>query len=327
MPRRLSKSPEHFQVFRGEGLEYHPGVTRSPATHIGDGRPAKVLKEIQRQWPGLEVIFRSDDISRPTDWRIHDRRHAVVVHLGGKMNRLETELDGFGGSTGPALPGEIWTAPAERKYASHASGGHIHYALIFLDPAAQDRVCGSTNGRRELAPLAGAHDEFLHHSVRELRQATEASDDVSQVLAESLSQAITLHLCRKHMGRAGLTAKAAPRPSLDAEATRQLREYIYDNLCGRITLAELSKLAGLTTHQLLVAFRAAFGTTPAQYVIQQRLRCAQRQLAGTKKDITNIALDSGFSSHSHLTACFQKQLGRCPTEYRSQARRLSDTLR
>jgi len=294
-------------------------MVRPAVTHIGEGKPAIVLKEYQRQWPGLDVTFRSDDITRPTDWRIHDRRHAVVVHLGGTMRRLETELDGFGGSTGPALPGEVWTAPAERKYASHACGDQIHYALMFLDPAAHDRICGSTNGRCELTPLAGVRDGFLHHAVGELKQATETTDDVSQMLAESLSQTIALHLCRKYMAGGAPTAEAGDGPQLDAIATRLLREYIHENLCERISLTKLSQLAGLTTHQLLVAFRQMFGTTPAQYIIQQRLRCAQRQLAGTKKDITTIALDSGFSSHSHLTACFQKHLRCCPTQFRTSA--------
>jgi len=147
-------------------------------------------------------------------------------------------------------------------------------------------------------------------------KAVEATDDVSQMLSESLSQTIALHLCRNYMGQCAATATPTDGPRLNAEAARQLREYIHENLCERITLAELSRLAGLTTHHLLVAFHKSFGTTPAQYVIQQRLRCAQRQLAGTKKDITNIALDSGFSSHSHLTACFQKHFGCCPTQMR-----------
>lgn len=291
-------------------------MTRPPVTHIGDGRPAIVLKEFQRAGPGLEVTFRSDDITRPTDWRIHDSRHAVVVHLGGTMRRLETELDGFGGSTGAALPGEVWTAPAERHYASHACGGQIHYALLFLNPAALDVIEGSTFGRLELAPLAGARDEFLHLAVRELRQAAGATDNASQLLADSLSQTVALHLCRKYMSRAAPPNKPAPGPQLDTPTARRLREYIFDNLCERITLNELSKLAGMTTHQLLIAFRQSFGTTPAQYIIQQRLHCAQRQLATTKKDITTIALDSGFSSHSHLTACFRQHLGCCPSQFR-----------
>jgi hypothetical protein len=67
-----------------------------PTTRIGEGGPAIVLEETQNKWPAIEVSFHRDDISRPTDWRIHKRRHAVVVHLGGHMQRLETELEGFG---------------------------------------------------------------------------------------------------------------------------------------------------------------------------------------------------------------------------------------
>ena len=278
-----------------------------------------MLKEFQRKWPGLEVSFRSDDITRPTDWRIHDRRHAVVVHLGGQMRRLETELDGFGGSAGSALPGEVWTAPAGRKYASHACGDKIHYALMFLDPAALDQIQDTRAGRLDLAPVAGARDEFLHQAIRELMTVAEATDDVSEMFAESLSQTICLHLCRTYTPGDCAPEKSPSGLSLNAEAARRLREFIYDNLCERIPLAKLSKLAGLSTHQLLVAFRKAFGSTPGQYVIQQRLRCAQRQLLNTRNDITTIALESGFSSHSHLTACFRQHLGCCPSVFRTGA--------
>lgn len=298
-------------------------VTRPSATHIGDGRPAIVLKEFQRQWPGLEVTFRSDDITRPTDWRIHDRRHAVVVHLGGKMSRLETELDGFGGSTGPALPGEVWTAPAERKYASHARGERIHYAVIHAQPDALDMIQGSNAGRLELAPLAGARDEFLHQAVRQLMTVVKASDDVSEMLAQSLSQTICLHLFRTYAGPGLGPTKPPAGPHFDAATARRMREFICENLCEPISLTKLSGLAGMTTHQLLIAFRKAFGRTPAQYVIQQRLRCAQRELTETKKDITTIALDCGFSSHSHLTACFRRHLGSCPSVFRTGAATVS----
>lgn len=168
-------------------------VTRPTDTHIGDGKSAMVLEEIQREWPGLAVTFRTDDLSRPTDWRIHDRRHAIVVHLDGTIRRLETELDGHGGSSGGALPGEVWTAPGERRYASHACDGRIRYAQLFLDPAVLDVLQGSELGRLDLAPLAGARDEFLHQVVRELRQVADAADATSQLLAESLSQTIALH--------------------------------------------------------------------------------------------------------------------------------------
>ena len=286
-------------------------------THIGDGKPARVLREFRRGWPGLEVTFRSDDISRPTDWRIRDRRHAVVVHLGGVMKRLETELNGFGGSTGPACPGEIWTAPAGCDYASHANGDRIHYAVMFVDPGVLDTMTCGTSGSLELAPRAGVRDDFLHQAVRKLMEIAEAEDDVSQMFAESVVRTIILHLGLNHSPGESTPARRASGPELDAAIIRRLRDFIYDNLGNRIGLEELSLLSGMKTHQLLIAFRKAFGTTPGQYIIQQRLRCARRLLLETKKDITSIALDTGFSSHSHLTDCFRRHFGCPPTAVRS----------
>lgn len=293
-------------------------MSRASETHIGEGQPAVVLEETQHRWQGMEVIFRSDDIRRPTDWRIQEDWHSVVVHLGGQMQRLETELDGFGGSTGPALPGEIWTAPAERKYASHARGTQIHYALIRVPPTAQDIIRGTRHGYREIVPLAGHRDEFLHQSVKKLQDAIKRNDDVSEMLAETLCKAICLHILDTYRrGRRLLsTSKVAPGPELKANVARQVREFIYENLCGPINLHDLAKLTGMTTHQLLIAFRKAFRTTPAQYVIQQRLRRAQRQLLESRNDITQIALDCGFSSHSHLTAYFVKHFGCTPSSFR-----------
>ncbi len=117
------------------------------ATRIGDGVPALVLGERRRAWAGLVMTVRRDDIRRPTDWRIQDDHHTVVVHLGGHMRRLETELDGFGGSHGPAQPGEVWTVPAGRRYASHAEGTTIQYVVLRLDPAALGTPAARQIGR------------------------------------------------------------------------------------------------------------------------------------------------------------------------------------
>jgi AraC family transcriptional regulator len=291
-------------------------VRSTPATHIGEGKPALIQKEFRREWTGLELIFRRDDISQPTDWCIQDPRHAVVVHLGGHMRRLETEVDGFGGSCGPALPGEVWTAPAGRKYASHACGTAIHYAVLRVEPNALDLVAGSNHGRRELAVVAGVRDDLLHRAVLRLITAAPRADDISEMEGRSLSLRICLHLFRALAPAGAAPSRPQSSPSLGVRKTRALREFIFDHLGQRITLADLASLSGVTTHHLLIAFRKAFGSTPAQYIIRQRLRHAQRQLVHTKKDITTIAFESGFSSHSHLTACFNKHVGTSPSQFR-----------
>ena len=179
-----------------------------------------------------------------------DGKHRqFIVHLGGHMDRLETELDGFGGSTGAALPGEIWTVPAERKYASHACGKTIEYAVLRLRPEAKDIVEGASDGRRDINPVAGVRDEFLHQTVCWLLGAMRAGDDVSAMLAESLSQSISLHILHSLSpgGSIGGVGKDNG-PILNERTARTLRDHIHGRLDQRITLDELSQHAGAIHH-------------------------------------------------------------------------------
>ena len=87
----------------------------------------------------------------------------------------------------------------------------------------------------------------------------------------------------------------------------------YDEEVGclgvRRLLDDLAAVAGMSVHNFLRAFRKSFGTTPAQYVIDQRLRRARWLLTNTAHDIVAIALETGFSSHSHLTATMHRRHG------------------
>jgi AraC family transcriptional regulator len=272
----------------------------------GQGAGAVVLRQSRHRFSGLDLMVSADDISRPTQWSIRESRHTVVVHLGGRMDELATELDGHGGSRGGALPGEVWTIPAGRAYASQARGGTIRYAVLFVEPAAK--------GGREMIPVAGQRDELLHQGIQRLLASVSSADDVSRMRTESLGQMIGRHLRRSY--EAGPMPVETRPPRLSPPAIRLLRDYIHDNLAGPMGLADLAGLAGLSPHHLLIAFRQAFGQTPAQYIIIQRLRAAQRLLTRTRKDITLIALETGFSSHSHLTSTFTNRLGLAPSRFR-----------
>jgi AraC family transcriptional regulator len=254
--------------------------------------------------------FSSSDIRQPSEWHIRDHRHQFIVHLKGQMNRLETDLEGHGGSFGPAVPGEIWSIPAGRNYASFMQGDMIRYAIFYLEVPS----CCSF----DVVPLAGVYDPFLYRTAIQLETVSDQQTDVAEMLARSLYRSVNSYLQRVY-GRDKIgQEKSVHRPLLLPSMIRRLREYIYENLAERITLASLTGITGMTEHHLLIAFRQAFGLTPWQYVITQRLRCAQRMLVGTRKDITEIALEAGFSSHSHLTSLFTKRVGCPPSEFRER---------
>ena len=61
-------------------------------------------------------------------------RHSVIVHFGGPIQKIETELDGRTVSPARPFKGDIWVVPAGCSYRSEASGGTVRYAVIEFDP-------------------------------------------------------------------------------------------------------------------------------------------------------------------------------------------------
>jgi len=288
------------------------------ATRYLPADKSTVLHDSQTRWAGLTLLAASDDIRRPTEWQINEPHHTVIVHLGGRMHHLETELESHGGSRGPALPGECWMIPAGQRYLSRAHGEIIDYAVLSLDLAPPMAWTDGVRHPFELAAGSAIRDAFLHQGVLQLLQAAEEGTDLARMFGQSLSQLMWLHLHRAHNGsHFGRPRVSGNHLAYDANRARSLRDFIHDRLSESLGIGQLAELVGQTTHQLLVSFRATFGKTPWQYIMTERLRCAERLLKDSTKDITTIAFEAGFSSHSHLTRVFRKQLGCTPTEFRT----------
>jgi AraC-like DNA-binding protein len=69
------------------------------------------------------------------------------------------------------------------------------------------------------------------------------------------------------------------------------------------------------------AFRLHMGTTVHTHRTQLRLHAALERLADGEIDLTALALDLGFSSHSHFTKLFRRAYGVTPSRARAQLER------
>lgn len=275
----------------------------------------------EKVWPGIGFRVEEQDISKLTTWSIAQDKHAVVVHLQGSIRRLETELSGANGAYAPAMPGEVWVVPANARYSSLALGKTVRFAELHLDPAKFPEIAGNTVCPSAVRARAGHYDAFLHRAVEHLWRLATQQDDLALLTAQSLGQAVYLHFFREYTAEDPAVARSGHRPRLGPAEEILIREYIQDNLGTTIRLEPLLALAGMKLHEFLPAFRAAFGTTPAQYIIEQRLRRARHLLLATRRNITEIAYETGFSSHAHLTTVFRTRMAMTPREFRtSQAR-------
>lgn len=92
--------------------------------------------------------------------------------------------------------------------------------------------------------------------------------------------------------------------------------YIDAHLHQELKLADLASLLGISEFHFSHRFKQVLGTTPHQYLLQQRIERAKQLLKQRDRSIADIALTCGFNSHSHLSKQFRQITGTTPKAYR-----------
>lgn len=86
-----------------------------------------------------------------------------------------------------------------------------------------------------------------------------------------------------------------------------------------LSLAALARRIGCSPFHLARVFRQHAGTSLHRHRTELRLRAALEALADPARDLSALAFDLGFSSHSHFTAVFRRAVGLTPSVYRASA--------
>ena len=85
---------------------------------------------------------------------------------------------------------------------------------------------------------------------------------------------------------------------------------------GDLSLQTLANESGYSRVHFVRMFRAATGYSPHNYLLNLKLERAQELLKKPSMSLIDVALDCGFSSHSHMTRLFHKMVGVTPSAYR-----------
>jgi AraC family transcriptional activator FtrA len=117
--------------------------------------------------------------------------------------------------------------------------------------------------------------------------------------------------------RAGGQAQYVDRPiEPPAAEIHALLEWARERLDEGIGVDDLATRAALSTRSLNRHFARHVGTTPGEWLAQERLRRAQRLLEQTGDPIALIARRAGYASAATLRAQFAARLGTSPRAYR-----------
>lgn len=246
--------------------------------------------------------------------------HGIVLPLSGMF----TLHDGAHGAL-TATPNHCVIVAAGREYGLSfpvPAGDHC-LVLKWSNDALADAMpetAGATgfDARRYaahalLTPAVLLARTLLWHSVaRGAAEPLEAEDAALSLAAATLASA----------RRAPDERRAAPRGA----ATRRRRQIarVTEAIAARPeeawSLATLGRLAGMSAFHLARTFRVEVGTSVYDYVLRARLDRTLARVLEPDADLAAIALDAGFSSHSHYTARFRAMFDMAPSDLRRIAR-------
>ncbi|MFT4098530.1 MAG: AraC family transcriptional regulator [Rhodoblastus sp.] len=195
----------------------------------------------------------------------------------------------------------------------------LHLRQEALDEAAR-RVCSAHVGRVELDVPLGAHDALLEQlALALLRTLQDPEDAASRLYADDIGQTVAAHMVRAYTGAGRSARPGAVEDVVSEPALRRVCDLIAERLDQELSLDELAREAGLSSRSLTRAFSKRLGVTVHQYVLSRRVQRAKELLISTSLPIVEVALETGFSSQSHMAATFRKQTGVTPQTFR-QAR-------
>lgn len=287
--------------------------------------------ELEREWydvrvcaadPGpFHVIGGLFGVSIPHGVEAIDEADTVIVPQAGSLER-------------PADPSVI-----EALRRAYGRGARL---ISFCSGAFVLAAAGALDGRP-----AATHWKYARRLALEYPRVRVNPDvlyvDDGQVLTSAGTAAgidLSLHVIRKdhgasvarHISRSMVVAPhreggqaqfiLAPAPALKPPQDVVVRamDYALHHLHEDLSIQELAAIAFMSPRNFSRRFRQHTGTTPAHWVLQQRLTRVRQLLEETDMPIEQIASETGFGSSVTLRQRFADSLRTSPSAYRKAFR-------
>ena len=166
----------------------------------------------------------------------------------------------------------------------------------------------------EFIPQFGFRDPLLQQLALGLLKQLQQNVTQDRLYIDSLFNTFCLHLIGHYTSRK--TSIENTYKGLPAFLDRRLDEYIQANLAHNLSLADLARVAGLSTSHLTKLFKQSKGISLYQYVIRCRIERAKQLLKHKKIAIAEVATQVGFTDQSHLTYHFKRHVGVTPKTFK-----------
>ena len=270
----------------------------------------------QLQLPILErcALLRSQKASRIT-WHSHDCFEILMVLEGS------TEYEFEDGRTESLAGGQFLSiAPCVQHRGKHNVRSPARLLGILFDPTVKNAIRNTPFTNKDLRWLTlqirmgAGYTHRINADIRRYIKALSPSlENIRSANAATLVSfrlaicAILLEVAKQFSSSGVLEPTQVVQSAMD---------YMKQNMRFDDSIESVAKAANCSRARLFSLFKESTGMTPNDYWLRLRVDHAQLLLRKTNHTVTNIAMESGFSSSQYFSVVFKKYSGTSPRDYR-----------
>ena len=244
--------------------------------------------------------------------------HGIGYRVSGARTLRIDKPRSFARGTGRSGMTAIVPASEESAWLSEGPHEMVHFYLssrLVSNLAAE--IYGVDGNGVEIQEAAFHMDESLARYAMIFRDRLHDPEPVTELELNAVANLLGAHLLRRYSNLACRPLSRVDR-TLSTSELRAVTDYMLAHLDSALRLSELAAVNGMNQYRFARAFQAATGDSPHRYLMKLRIARAQDLLAASNLSLSTIATTVGFSSQSHMTLAFQRNLSITPGRYRNE---------
>ncbi|HVK02130.1 MAG TPA: helix-turn-helix transcriptional regulator [Armatimonadaceae bacterium] len=236
----------------------------------------------------------------------YDCRHDYVAPVPGEASRLQAFRLAFDLAHVPPLALPSGSAADE---AAEPEGDPETSAGAFARQAF-----------REFRHLPGGQDAAIREALARIREEAQGRLPGYRLRVRGLCLELMTLVARRmaaESARAGSKGEADGRRTYLVAVAKDFLLRSLDHPGDQpLRLADVAAHVGVSEQHLARVFKHETGRTVFEYARRARFERAKTLLSGSDRNVSEIALLTGFSSVAVFSRTFRREIGRTPSEYR-----------
>lgn len=253
------------------------------------------------------------DYEMPTMEAATDHYNLGYLISGSRItitpNITYTQHPGYVGTLAPFIYHR--TVPASKEVYESIL---IKYTLAFAKPftdafgmQALNRIYENPTNRFE-----PEIQNKIYHLLLDMLDEYEKESPYRNFALQCMLFQILILILEKRLPDDGVTTHSTPLTPPIIEALYYMEKHYPDKL----SLETVAEISGFSPAHFSKVFQSQLGKSYSEYLSDIRLKHVQELLLTTKKSITEIALETGYTYPGNLTEQFKRKIGMTPMAYR-----------